>query len=197
MSIVASSATLLAMSTMASDVADPVRVVVRQPSAMRNAPSPISDTVRADQSSRKSRLRKAYSARTPPSRLGSVRPRGEAILGGRGAPVGSPSRRRLHACLPGPELGPEAYRALAEAHGLRLDLGAVRGCPGRGDRRPRAASRARSRRGGLGALHRGHRPGHGRRRARRWPPSPARSSSAGSTRVTSSSTTTSSRCSRS
>ncbi len=109
------------MSTIASDVAEPVSVVVRQPSAMRNAPSPTRDTVRADQSSRKSRLRKAYSARAPRIRPDSASTR-------RGYP-----RRRVARPLavlldvdftlvqPGPELGPEAYRALGEAHGLGLD----------------------------------------------------------------------------
>jgi HAD superfamily hydrolase (TIGR01662 family) len=109
------------MSTIASDVADPVSVVVRQPRAMRNAPSPTSDTVRADHSSLKSWLRKAYSARARPSR--SVP--GSTV---RGYP------RRLVASLravlldvdftlamPGPELGPEAYRSLGDAHGLSLD----------------------------------------------------------------------------
>ena len=145
MSTVASRATLCAMSTIASQVAEPVSVVVRQPSAIRKAPSPTSDTVRADQSSLKSRLRNAC-ARARPRRS-------ECASTGRGYPrrrVASPRAVLLDVDFtlvrPGPELGPEAYEALGAEHGLKLDT--ERYAEARAPSRTSSASRARPRRGG-------------------------------------------------
>lgn len=107
------------MSTIASDVAEPVSIVVRQPRAMRNAPSPISEIVRADHSRRKSGLRKAWRARAPLNR-----------------PLSAAMAQRyplaIRAVLfdvdftlarPGPELGPEGYNEVGNAYGLQLDPG--------------------------------------------------------------------------
>ena len=56
----------------------------------------------------------------------------------RGASAGSSPRRRLHARPPGPELGPEAYRALGRDARPALDTERYADARGRPRRRPRA-----------------------------------------------------------
>ena len=57
-----------------------------------------------------------------PPELPNVRPRGEAILGARWLPQAVLLDVDFTLVMPGPELGPDAYRSLAGVHGLSLDL---------------------------------------------------------------------------
>ena len=110
------------MRTIASEVADPVKVVVRQPSAIRNAPSPTSEIVRAVHRRRKSELRNAWSACAPAKspRSSDMRQRYPRAVAG--AVRGVLLDVDFTLARPGPELGAAGYEQLGRDHGLALDI---------------------------------------------------------------------------
>src|SRR5205814_4254673 len=102
----------------------PAMVNVFQPSAVRKAASPISETAWPLKSSRKSRCRSAWKARAR-SAVGE-NPSIRANLAGCYKQADMALRAVLFdvdftIAKPGPDLGPEGYRRLGERFGLSLD----------------------------------------------------------------------------
>ena len=132
---VASIATDSAASTNPSEPADFVSAVTRQPTAITNAASPMNEIVWPPQSSRKSRLEKAASVLARPRSLTAA-----STAAGYPRPMAQALRAVVFdvdftLAKPGPDLGPDGYRALGQRYGLDLD-------PSRYDEARRAAVRA-------------------------------------------------------